>query len=272
MAIKQGFIRKLALAASVLSIVASVPAPAFAEGGHGGGHGGYYRPYHHNSGYYPYYGNYNNRYYYNRRHHRGGISGGEAALIAAGVLGGMILIDRALDNNDRRYDDRRYNDRYDDRYDSRRRTGAFDDDYYYQRDNRAYDDDRYADRGYDDRGYDDRSYDNRAIDDGARSAVERDDLDDLLLGEDSGAERGAAARAVPVNAAFRECVAETRGAAGAGGLTVAMPGAPTDIRENADGSVRMTAQFRASNARGESWTRSFVCEADEQGVRFLQVD
>jgi hypothetical protein len=51
-----------------------------------------------------------------------------------------------------------------------------------------------------------------------------------------------------------------------------MPGAPTEVETLADGSVRMVAQFRASNARGQQWTRRFVCEADERGVRFLQVD
>jgi hypothetical protein len=51
-----------------------------------------------------------------------------------------------------------------------------------------------------------------------------------------------------------------------------MPGAPTNVETLADGSVRMIAQFRAANARGRQWTRRFVCEADDRGVRFLQVD
>jgi hypothetical protein len=245
---KSKFIRTLLISAAALSAAATVPAPAFARGGH------HYQPRHYSYGYHPRYRNYS---YYNYRHHRRGhLSAGEGALIAAGIIGGVILIDRALDNRDR-YDDRRYDARYDDRD----RRGAFDDEYYYQRDDRPYDD-RYSDRYDDDRG------DARSYDDDYRSAGSDSDIDDILLGDD---QRGARP-AVLADAAFRECVAETRGAAGAGGMSVAMPGAPTEVEQRADGSVRMTAQFRASNARGESWTRRFVCEADDQGVRFLQVD
>lgn len=254
-------IRKALLSAAALATAAFVPAPAFA-----GGYGGYYDRSHHRSYYggahYRDYGNYRHRGYYGRGRGRGHLSGGEAALIAAGIIGGVILIDRALDDRrdrdryDYNYDRRRYDDRYDRRYDDRDRRGAFDDDYYYQRDER-YD-------GADYGRYEDR------YDDGARAARAGDDIDDALLGDTD--DRRGARPAVLADAAFRECVAETRGAAGAGGMNVAMPGAPTEIQELADGSVRMTAQFRASNARGDTWTRRFVCEADESGVRFLQVD
>jgi hypothetical protein len=253
---------KAALLAVAAMAVAGASTPAFAGGRHYGGYGGYYAG-HGNFGH-GYYGRgyYRPRYYggghYGRGHYRGrgGLSGGEAALIAVGIIGGAILIDRALDDRRDRYDDRYYDDRrYRDRdYDDRRRAGAFDDEYYYQRDSRPYE-------------YDDEIRSARAED------VERGPAFDAgepeLLG---GEPRSGSIDRVAVNAAFRECVAETRGAAGAGGLTVAMPGAPTDIETLADGSVRMVAQFRASNARGEEWTRRFVCEADERGVRFLQVD
>ncbi len=258
---------KAALLAVAAFAFAAASTPAFAGGGYSGGYyGGYSGHYAGHGGYgyggygRGYYGRgYSGSYYSGRGHHRGhgGLSGGEAALIALGVVGGAILIDRALD--DRRYEDRRYDDRNyrDRRYENRRgsrRDGAFDDDYYYQRDSRPYEDD----------------------DDGrvARSAdYPRDGVFDAGEPELLGGSRavGSAGR-VAVNAAFRECVAETRGAAGAGGLTVAMPGAPTEVQELADGSVRMVAQFRASNGRGQDWTRRFVCEADERGVRFLQVD
>lgn len=253
---------KAALLAVAAIAFAAASTPAFAGGrGHGGHYyGGYYAG--HGSYGHGYYGrgHYGHRYagrgYYGGRHYRGrgGLSGGEAALIAVGIIGGAILIDRALD--DRRYDDRRYDDRYDDRrYDDRnRRAGAFDDDYYYQRDSRAYE-------------YEDDARLARGADLPANEIF--DAGEPQLLG---GARTNGSVDRVAVNAAFRECVAETRGAAGAGGLTVAMPGAPTDIETLADGSVRMVAQFRASNARGEQWTRRFVCEADEAGVRFLQVD
>lgn len=237
-------IRKLLISATAAGVSLAMITPAMAGGRHHGGY--YYQPRHYDYGYYSGY-----RHYDHRRHHRGGISAGEGALIAAGILGGIILIDRAFEDRDR------YDDRYDDRrYNERDRRGAFDDGYYYQRDERPYED-RYAQRRDDDR---------------YRSAGSDANIDDILLGDGALEEGRADRRVVPADAAFRECVAETRGAAGAGGMTVAMPGAPTDVEPLADGSVRMTAQFRASNARGESWTRRFVCEADDRGVRFLQVD
>ncbi len=251
-----------ALVAAAMSTAALAPAPAFA-----GGRDRYYDNYgrHYDYSYRNDYGRH--RGYSDYRHRRRGhISAGEGALIAAGIIGGVILIDRALDSgnrsgdrryDDRRYDDRRYDGRYDRGYDDRRdRRGAIDDDYYYQRDDRPYDD---RPRGGRDEDY--------------RSAGSDRDIDDILLGDDDRRlDSRADLRAIPADAAFRECVAETRGAAGAGGMSVAMPGAPTEVERLADGSVRMTAQFRASNPRGESWTRRFVCEADDQGVRFLQVD
>ncbi len=251
------------LAVTAVALTAT-STPALAGGVYVGGR-------HWDRGYYGGYGHYGPRYhaprYYGHgyygggrhwRHHRGrgGLSGGEAALIAVGVIGGAILIDRALDDRRDRYDDRYYDDRrHDDRYRDRRRVGAFDDDdYFYQRDSRPYE-------------YDDK------IRSARRDDLERDEIftagEPELLGGDRA---GGSVNRVAVNAAFRECVAETRGAAGAGGMQVAMPGAPTDVEQLADGSVRMVAQFRASNARGQEWTRRFVCEADERGVRFLQVD
>jgi len=243
-----------ALMAAAMLVVTAATTPAFAGGGNHGGR-------HWDRGYYGGQGYYSPRYYgrgydgggrhWRHQRGRGGISGGEAALIGLGIIGGAILIDRALD--DRRYDDRRYDDRgydrdrrNDDRYD--RRAGAFDDEYYYQRDARPYEvDGRYRP---------------------ARGGVFSADETGLLGGAQ---ERGAIGRA-EVNAAFRECVAETRGAAGAGGLQVAMPGVPTEVEALADGSVRMVAQFRATNGRGQDFSRRFVCEADDQGVRFLQID
>ena len=250
--------------AAVLS-VAAASTPALAGGGYFYGHGRQF-----DRGFHGGYGFHGSRYYgpryyghgrYGRGYYRGrgGLSGGEAALIAVGVIGGAVLIDRALDDRRGRYDDRYYDDRrYRDRYsDDRRRAEAFDDDYYYQRDSRPYDDEVRSARGAD----------------LPRDDLPRDGRFDAGEPELLGAGRaGGDLDRVAVNAAFRECVAETRGAAGAGGLTVAMPGAPTDVETLADGSVRMVAQFRASNARGREWTRRFVCEADERGVRFLQVD
>lgn len=245
--VSQSRFRRSALLAAALSTAAFVPAPAFA----GGRHGGYDR-------YYDSYGYRGHDYgHYGYRHkRRGGLSGGEAALIAAGIIGGVILIDSALDNQNRRYDDR-YDDRYDRRYDDRyERRGAYD----YERDDREYDYGRNAGGVYD-----------RGFEEGYSTARADRNIDDILLGDDEINGRYAG-RPRFAEAAFRECAAETRGAATADGLRVAMPGAPDRVEELADGSVRMSATFRASNGQGGQWTRRFVCEADDQGVRFLQVD
>ncbi len=274
--------RKSLLVAAAATALAALPATAIAGGGHGRHHARAHH-YHHYSGYYPsrYYGGYygyyapRRHYYYGAHRHRGHLSGAEAAVITAGIIGGAILIDRALDNRDRyaRYDDRRY-DRYADRrYDDRyQRRGAVDDDYYYRRDDRSdadYDD--RADGGRYARAESRRLPADQVYDEGA----EFDD-DSGLLGAappDGGfASAGSTPDGYMAQAAFRECVAETRGAAGAGGMLVAAPGAPGKVETLADGSLRMEASFRASNARGEEWTRRMICEADDQGVRFLQVD
>lgn len=227
--------------------LALAPLPASAGGrGHygayGRGHyvGGYYRYDHYRS---PYYGN---RYYGYRHRHRG-LSGGEAALIAAGIIGGAILIDRAFDDRRDRYDpyedDRRY----------RRSRGAFDDGAYYRRDDRSDDDSRVRDDG-------------RA----SSARFEDDDADEARL---AGGRVVAQSRPLTASlqAAWRGCVAETRGAAGAGGMIVAAPSEPERIENFADGGARMTARFRAENRRGESFVREIACEADETGVAFLEV-
>lgn len=171
------------------------------------------------------------------RRDRGRLSGAEAALIAAGIIGGVILIDRALDRRDERsVRDDCYDPYYDDADGCR--SGAFGGDFFYRRDDRPYD--RFAEAGAE------------------------DDLDERLLGDDG--------EDAWVAEAFRECAAETRGAAGAGGLSVALPSQPESVDTLPDGAVRLTAQFRAFNARGGAWPRRFVCEADAFGIRFLQID
>lgn len=237
-----GLLRTASLAAALL---ATLPASALADGGRGRGHykHGYDR--HHDGGYYaPYRG----AYYYNDYHRRRGrISGGEAALIAAGVIGGVILIDQALDARDRE-------SRYDPYY-SRERGAFGDDEPYYSRD------DRYDGR-YDERYGASGAYDPYEEEYGLAGGPERDRYDGAGEG---GYERGA------VEAAFRECLAETRGAAGAGGLIAAFPSEPDRVDPRGRG-WRIEASFRASNARGQNWSRRMICEADEGGVRFLQID
>lgn len=237
-------------------------APRFYGPGHRGFYRGAYRGHRGRFGY--------------RHYRRGGLSGGEAALIAAGVIGGAILIDRAFEQ--RRYDDydRAY-DRYTRSSGRYRRGGAWDDDYYYQRD------DRFGDRRFDDR------FDNRPEFDESEGLYRRDersrqepntgetDEDYGLLGDvaPSAQPRRILAAGEPTpeypRFAYQECLAETRGAAGAGGMMVALPAMPTQTERLADGSVRMTAVFTARNARGQEWQRVMTCEADDGGVSFLEL-
>jgi hypothetical protein len=235
-----GWLRTASLAAAVL---AAFPASALADGGRGRAKHGFDR--HYDGGYYAPH-RYRHRHYDDRRP-RGRISGGEAVLIAAGVIGGVILIDQALDSREREYDDR-YRDQ--DRYGN--------DDPYYTRDDRY--GEPYNDRSYGaDGGYSNPDHgDDYGLDGGP------DDVRDVRPGD--GADLRAAAAG-----AFRECVAETRGAAGAGGLIAAFPSEPDRVDPRGRG-WRMEASFRATNPRGASWSRRMICEADDSGVRFLQVD
>ncbi|MEL6361160.1 MAG: hypothetical protein AAFR21_08730 [Pseudomonadota bacterium] len=245
--------------------------------------GGYYGPRH-----------FRGRGYYGRRYrgpryfgrgyyHRRGLSGGEVALIATGIIGGAILIDRALE-------DRYARDRYDDRRyvrDDVRRRGPWDDEYYYQRD------DRFAERAPerltpdgDDLRDRNQGYDEGFNDPGANGQRESDDDFGLLGGNadrgpdqgavqgddfDRGAVRPGVVTASYPSASYRECAAETRGAVGAGGMQIAMPGEPTKVERLEGGTYRLTAVFTAQNPRGETWRRVMICEADDAGIAFLEI-
>lgn len=228
-------LRKLALgaAAAALSLGAIAPASASGYRGHHGGgrvvvhqsfgHGNY-APRHR------YYGGGHRGGYY--RGHRGGLSGGEAAVIAAAIIGGAILIDAASDR-----------DRYDDRYayaPPRRYAPAPRDDYYYRRDDRS------VAPSYDDEGEDDFG-------------------GELLGGEGAGASYN-------YGAAYNDCKAETRAAADEGGLFVALPARPQAITPIDDGgAVRFTADLVAQDRNGGQFRKTMVCEADLTGVRFLEL-
>jgi len=262
------------LKSSVLGVAAfsmaifSAPA-ALAGGGYGGDgygrHGGYSsqfrghgrnyyggrgyrggRSYYGGRGYYRGRGFRNYGYGYRGRGYRRGygrISAGEGALIAAGIIGGVILIDQAIKADRREYYERR---RYQERYDDRRR-GAFDgDDPYYRRGERS---DQGREFNRDDRTQDG---ENKGID------------GDLLGGQKKSV-------GYTLQTAFNECTAETRGAAGAGGLMVALPSEPTSVKELDDGSIRLTVDFTAQNPRGRQWRRTMTCEADAGGIKFLEI-
>jgi hypothetical protein len=242
-------LRKITLLAAGAALAASLAAPALAGGGHGrGGHHGYYS---HGHGYYGhgwrparhhgYWRGYGGHRHY--RYHRGGLSGAEAGLIAAGIVGAAILIDSANDRSrdrydrDRYYTDGYYGDRYDDRYD---RRGA-DSDFYYRRDDR-----RLSDREWED--YSD------------------DALDEKLAGK-AGGGRGE----YNYGAAYNDCKAETRAAARDEGLTVGLPARPDRIdRIEGGAAVRFVTAFEVQD-RGRGDRQTMVCEADADGVRFLEL-
>lgn len=240
---------RLLMSGLALLAAAIAAPPAFADYGRGHYYGRYkhdhvrFKHARHYNGYYaPYRGGY---YYHDYGRRRGRISGGEAALIAAGVIGGVILIDQALDANERRSDADRY---YDDRYYARRGDRYRSDPYYRRDEHDAYDAGR------------------RDRDAGDRAFAGEEGEDYGLAGGRSGEnDRGGA------QLAFRECVAEARGAASAGGLSASFPNEPLLVEEKGAG-WRLEARFRATNPRGDSWVRRMICEADESAVRFLQID
>lgn len=228
----------LSAAAAALALGAALPAEA---GGrhHGRGHG-YDR--HHGWGH----GHYKPRrhYYYGHHRHRGGLSGAEAGVIAAAIIGGAILIDAASDraSYDDRYDDRYYGG-YDARYPAPSRYAAPRygsgpaDDYYYRRDDSG--------SAYQD-----------------RPAYE----------DDYGLEGGGDNFSYNYGAAYNDCKAETRAAASQGGLFVALPAKPQQITPVDDGAaVRFTANFIANDRSGVEVRKTMVCEADLEGVRFLEL-
>ena len=261
-------ILKKGLFAATAAATALATAPAFAGGGYGYGYGahggGYYaagyghRAYH-GKRYYKHRG-YGKRHYrkYHRRHHRGG--GGDAALIALGVIGGAIILNEAT-KDDRRYayEDRRYRDEVRHRrYDPRR------DDYYYQ-------------RGVEQAPYDD-EYEEEFEDEAPRSApsrsVERDDLDDQLLGgdeENRNQLRGEEEVRFSVQAAYRECSSEARNAASRDGQFIAMPANPTNVEVLDRDLVRITADLTAQDQRGRQFLRTLTCEADSDRITFLRL-
>lgn len=218
-------LKKSLLSAAAAAMALGSAAPAFADGGRHHGHHGssrhhhVYKPYHHS------------RHYYGSHHyrgHRGHLSSAEAAFIALGIVGGVVLIDRALEREQNRY-------AYEPRYAPPPR------DSYYRRDDRPL---------YSDDDLDDDFYDDGALD-GA--------------GDQKGESR------YNYGAAYNDCKAETRDAARESGVIISLPAKPRRIQPIDDGAaVRFTADYLAQDARGE-WRRTMVCEADENGVRYLEL-
>mgnify|MGYP006929324569 CR=1 FL=1 len=232
-------LKKLSLGAAAAALALGAALPAEAGGRHHGrGHG--YHGHHWGHGHYKPRRHY---YYGHHGHHRGGLSGGEAAVIAAAIIGGAILIDSANDraSYNNRYDDRYYGARYPapSRYSAPPRYSSGPaDDYYYRRD----------DSGYASQGQ--------------------------PYGDDYGLDGAGPVAIFSYNygAAYNDCKAETRAAADQGGLFVALPAKPQQITPIDDGAaVRFTADFIANDRRGIEVRKTMVCEADLEGVRFLEL-
>lgn len=223
-------LRKPALVLAAFSLALGALAPAYAGGRHHGGYGHGWRGHGHGHHYY-----YGSRHY--RRHHHGhGLGAGEAALLAAGIIGGVILIDRAIENERAR--ERYYSRAYEPYYAGYEPAPARD--FYYRRD------DRFA-------GDESEFHDNGGL--------------DALAG-------GPADRGPSYNygAAYNDCKAEIREAAGDGGLLVALPARPQRIEPIEGGAaVRFTADILARDLAGAEYRRVVTCEADARGVRFLEI-
>ncbi|MEM9170528.1 MAG: hypothetical protein AAGC56_12850 [Pseudomonadota bacterium] len=289
----------LSAAALVIAGTAATPAaagpiyagPAFAGGFYGPGfHPGFYGPRHRFVG--------GRRGAFRRGFYRGrrgrGLSGAEAALIATGIIGGVILIDQALENNNRRapvaapYRGRPY---YGDRGDwrttdaERRALNA---------ERRALDaerrlldaerraleaerriggegfiepDPRFGDAPFDDSGFEeDGRFDEQPRYDAPRGSnpppVDADPLDDRLLG---------AADRTRIQTAYRLCAAETRAASDAGRLLAALPEGPGAVDRLAGGAYRLTTSFSVSSADGDMYRRVMTCDADPRGVQYLAI-
>lgn len=264
-------LKKSLLALAAVCLAVAPAAPALAGGGHHGGghHGGHHGDGHHDGGHHGghhggghygyggygyggygyghggygysshdyYYGSYGYSHHDHHDHHdHHGHHGHDGALIAAGIIGGAILIDGALD----REQERSYYRRYDPDY-GRSHASPPSRDFYYRRGERSYDGG-------------DEFEDNRA-------------LEDELAG-------GGAASGTRYNygAAYNDCKAETRDAARDSGLLVALPARPRGIDPIDDGAaVRFTADVIASDVSGAEYRRIMTCEADKGGVRFLEL-
>ncbi|HXI87720.1 MAG TPA: hypothetical protein VNH64_09690 [Parvularculaceae bacterium] len=249
-------LKKSLMSAAAAAMALGAALPASADGYHGRYHGGYRG----HVGYYGHYGRYGHygyypRYYYGSHHYRyhHGLSGGEAALLTVGILGGIVLIDRALEES-RASNAYYYNNSYPP-------TGYYGqsyappvygradappprDDFYYRRDDRA-------------------------------PAPSDDQSDEDAGGQLLGADSDGGQSAYNYGAAYNDCKAETRQAATDGGLIVSLPAKPQRITPVEDGAaVRFEADFVASTLRGGASgdvRRTMVCEADANGVRYLEL-
>ena len=300
--VKAGLCLAAALAMGAGAVL--VPSQAAASGRHHYGvsyhygghykHGGYskYSGYRGAKGHYGY-GHHHKGHYRKGRHKghykHGGLSGAEAALIAAGIIGGVILIDQAIENSKAPkpyYGAYGYNGR--DRYYRQYRP-------YYG----AYDYGTYGDAPISDGDWGAVDEERLALAEERRKLAEErrklneerrrlenartgrgtkgtspsrgradDALDDLLLGGEETASQGANPL---LRRAFAACSAETRLAANTGQVMVALPSAPNAVEALPGGAYRLTADFTAQQTNGVQLRRTMQCDADDKGILRLEI-
>ena len=181
---------------------------------------------------------YGRRFHGPRHRYRRGLTREEAAVIAAGIFGGVILIDRFLEESRRPVQAYPVSPYYDPNY----RSGRSDDWRTLEAEQRRL-------------GVAQRDFDRV-------SPFNGDDLETDLFG---------GARGAPYRIAFRDCAMETRAAALDDGVSVTLPSVPTKVTSLGGGAYRMVADFMAENRDGALVRRNMQCDADDRGVLRLEI-
>ncbi|MFQ5564213.1 MAG: hypothetical protein ACE5FO_11655, partial [Parvularculaceae bacterium] len=156
---------------------------------------------------------------------------GDAALIALGVVGGLILIDSALDK-------------------SRYSGGYYAPSYGYS-------------GGYSGYAPPPRpSGDTYYRQSPPPAAAPQGDAEGAI---------GSATRSAASERAFIACTSRARDSLRSRGLMVASPASPSSAEEVGEGAWRFEADFTTQDRRGGQLLRTMTCEADEGGVRVLEL-
>jgi len=189
-------------------------------------------------------------FFYGNRFYRRGFGAGDAALLAAGVIGGAILIDNAFDRSEARYT----------RYDAGtipNRQGTRSRSTIPSLNGRPLP----AERDFDEAPLDDRG---------------ADGIPPLEGGAVDGADVGEEIAALgPLDGnyldAYRLCTNELRDRLGRQGVRVAVPSDPQDGGSIAGGVWRLETEFTMRTASGASYLKRMTCEADETTVGYLEI-
>ncbi len=242
----------LVAAAAALALGGAQPAFAKGKGGHHGGrHGGHHASGHggHNGhhssrrhgGHGRHHGGHGNRHHSGSSYYGGGYGygyshhghGGDAALIALGVVGGLILIDSAIDGSRR--------DSY----------------------NSSYGNSSYGNQGYGSPRPSSEYYYRQS----SPAAENSDDIELALEGGDA----PYSADYPSEQRAFNACTKRARASLKDRGLMVATPAVPNSARQTGDGVWRFEADFTTQDRDGGQWLRVMTCEANNDGIRLLEL-